>query len=236
MLQLAIECSGKVGSIALFQEDQLLEFQPLEDGRGNLETLAPAIAALLNRRKPDFLSIVNGPGSFTSLRVGLAQAKMLAFAWDIPVVPVNTLELLATSASIALHSEAACLVLPCLNAYRKQVFVAAYRFDGTEIVELQASVVRDAAAWQADPIRETLDDAGSDIDVPIKAYCVGPGLEVYPVAGTNAEPLNSKYWEPTALNMGDIGLAKYRRGQSLAAGELLPNYVRRSAAEEKLGG
>ena len=71
---------------------------------------------------PDGLAVAAGPGSFTGLRVGLAVAKALAWAWERPLVGVDTLEAQAWAAAWA-----APLVVSALDAGRGQVFAAVYR-------------------------------------------------------------------------------------------------------------
>lgn len=232
MLQLAIECSGLGGSIALFDSDQLIHACQLPGSQGNVETLAPAINDLLDGRRPDLLSVVNGPGSFTSLRVGLAQAKMLAFAWQIPVVAIDTLELIAHGVTDEISSSMASILLPCLNAFRKQVFVAAYRYQHATLESIQDPCVVDAAAWQRDPLKATLTQEVGIADTAV--YCLGPGLEVYPINGDKAIAIDPKFWEPQASTMGQLGLAAFKNGLAVSAEQLMPNYVRQSAAEEKL--
>ena len=85
----------------------------------------------------DELSVVGvdiGPGGFTSLRVGLATAKGLALGLGLPIVGVSSLRVLARSMS----GGAAVLRVPTMNAYRGDIFAAAYVFDGDELREICA--------------------------------------------------------------------------------------------------
>lgn len=78
----------------------------------------------------------NGPGSFTGLRIGCGIAQGLAFARDIPVIGISTLETLAQSTQ-------ADKVLACLDARMNQVYAAAYRRDGEGWLEITPPVVCD---------------------------------------------------------------------------------------------
>lgn len=75
----------------------------------------------------DRIAVGVGPGTFTGLRIGIATARALGQARDIPLVPVSTLRALAMNAP----GEA---VLAVLDARRGEVFAAAYRGDGTEVL------------------------------------------------------------------------------------------------------
>jgi tRNA threonylcarbamoyl adenosine modification protein YeaZ len=83
----------------------------------------------------DQLSLIGasiGPGGFTSLRVGLATAKGLALGLGTPIVGVSVLHVLARS----IEGDGELARVPVMNAYRGDVFAAAYTVDGDAIVEL----------------------------------------------------------------------------------------------------
>ena len=119
---LALETSGRSGSVAISRSsdsyeglrEALIRGVAIEgliacintaslqlDARwGSAKTLAPAIERLLCEqglatRDLDAIAVVGGPGSFTGLRVGIATAKVMAYALDIPVVAVDTLDVIA---------------------------------------------------------------------------------------------------------------------------------------------
>jgi tRNA threonylcarbamoyladenosine biosynthesis protein TsaB len=70
----------------------------------------------------DVIGITAGPGSYTGLRVGMATAKGLCYALQIPLIAVNTLEAMA---SMALEEDAE-LICPMIDARRMEVFTAVY--------------------------------------------------------------------------------------------------------------
>ena len=67
----------------------------------------------------DFVSVVSGPGSFTGTRIGIVDGKMIAFSLNIPIVSLNSLELLAAD----FEEE----VIPLLPAGRKEYFIARFQ-------------------------------------------------------------------------------------------------------------
>ena len=102
MILLALDTSTSQTGLALYNEDQVLgEMSWYSHYRQTVE-LAPAIDSLLKRlnRKIDSISAIGvaiGPGSFTSLRVGLALAKGLSLARHIPLIGIPTLDILAAA-------------------------------------------------------------------------------------------------------------------------------------------
>ena len=99
---LAIDCATPALSLALFEgalEDAacLATFHQ-EIGRGHAEALLPAIAALPEGGRCDRILVDLGPGSFTGVRVGIAAATGLGFAWGIPVQGYGCLDLVAAMA------------------------------------------------------------------------------------------------------------------------------------------
>ena len=67
-------------------------------GRGHAERLMPEIAALPNGGRADRIIVDVGPGSFTGLRVGIAAARALGFAWNAPVTGYQSLSMVASLA------------------------------------------------------------------------------------------------------------------------------------------
>ena len=112
MTNLAIECSGTAGSVALFDGENPICYSDLDTSFSSVRTLAGEIERVMRGQpKPSFISVTNGPGSFTGLRVGLTTAKMLALAWNVPVMPVDTLQAIALRASGVLpHASSKCIL------------------------------------------------------------------------------------------------------------------------------
>ena len=77
----------------------------------------------------DKILVVTGPGSFTGIRVGLTFAKVYAWAKNIPIIGVSSLEAMAVSSDINTNK------VPMLNARRECVYTAVYSKDNEEIFE-----------------------------------------------------------------------------------------------------
>ena len=101
MRTLVIDCATEACSVALFEDGVLLagDFRVL--GRGHAEQLVPMIAALPESGRAGRIAVALGPGSFTGVRVGLAAARALAFAWRAELLGYPTLGLVAAMARAA---------------------------------------------------------------------------------------------------------------------------------------
>lgn len=68
------------------------------------------------------VAVSAGPGSYTGLRVGMAAAKGLCYALSVPLISINTLQLMAA----AVHGATTDLLCPMIDARRMEVFTAVY--------------------------------------------------------------------------------------------------------------
>lgn len=104
---LLIETGTERGLVALVEQSRVVEAIALPFGFQNSKTLLPAIAALLKKHSLSpsdlkFIGIGAGPGSYTGLRVGVAAAKGLAFACDLPLIAISTLETFRSGQEVVL--------------------------------------------------------------------------------------------------------------------------------------
>lgn len=102
---LLIDTCGETAGVALSRGGELLAAEDLAPGRASAEILLAIRRLLLNQsdwklRDLDAIGVVNGPGSFTGTRSGLAIAKGLCEAANIPLVAVSRLAVLAHAASL----------------------------------------------------------------------------------------------------------------------------------------
>lgn len=135
--------------------------------------LHPAIASLtkasnLTMKDWQAVAVMNGPGSYTGLRVGLSAAKGICYALDIPLICINTLEWMAFG-----NKEGdAPLICPMIDARRSEVFTAIYDQQLTQILEPQALILNEQSfASQLDKEKILFIGSGS---VKWKSMCSHP--------------------------------------------------------------
>ena len=146
-LLLSLETSSHICSVALHQNEQLLISKENKIPQSTASVLAPMIESALKQtshtaQELSAVVISAGPGSYTGLRIGVATAKGLCYALQIPLISVNTLELLAyqfknTETKIPEHS----LVCPMLDARRMEVYCMLLNSTHEVIEPTQAKII-----------------------------------------------------------------------------------------------
>src|SRR5262245_13117108 len=99
---LLFDTSGRAGWVAVARGGELLALRSLDEVRRHARDLAPAVAELLAEqswrpRDIDALFVSRGPGSYTSLRVGLMSAKVFAYVTGCPLIAVETFAVIAAA-------------------------------------------------------------------------------------------------------------------------------------------
>lgn len=98
MRTLVIDTATEACSVALFDGERLLARRHMVVGRGHAERLLPMIAELPGEGQADRIAVDVGPGSFTGVRIGLAAARALAFAWSAELTGYSALSMIAAQA------------------------------------------------------------------------------------------------------------------------------------------
>ena len=236
-LILAIETSGRLGSVALAQGDKLLSESRFSGPMRHSAEIFPAITDLLSRfnKKPDQIEhifISAGPGSFTGLRIAVTIAKTLALANDAKIIAVDTLDCIAANVinlACTPNAERCSLLLPnerlatILDAKRGQFFIAVYE------------KTQDSGLQTPDPIwKKVLPDCLMTAEEFIDRFSnqstalIGEGLVFYKdkFAHKNIRVLDEKFWNPSAANVHKLGWESAKNGQFADPLTLTPNYIR----------
>lgn len=162
-LILHLETASKNCSVSLARDGVLLGIRELAAEKyAHNEQLHVLISELMDAHQRSLsqlsaVAVSKGPGSYTGLRIGVAAAKGLCYALDIPLIAVHTLAVLARAASGIEDRDA--LIVPMLDARRAEVYTQLYSRDFTAVTETKALVL------QADSFSE----------FPQPLYCLGDG-------------------------------------------------------------
>lgn len=136
---LNIETSTDVCSAALTAEGTVLCHSEDFSGRNHAAMLSGFVKKCLDHAADheitlDAVAVSMGPGSYTGLRIGMSEAKGLAYALDVPLIGVPTLELLAVSAMFSSEYQGEAYFAPMIDARRMEVYTAAYNLSLEEEV------------------------------------------------------------------------------------------------------
>ena len=220
---LGIETSVENVGVALGDHSGIRATAAISSDRKHAESLTPMIQFVLQQAECSMsdvsaIAVDIGPGLFTGMRVGIATAESLAWALDVPVLPVCSLDALAATAKWSDMP-----IVASLDARRGEVYWALYRTRGTElqrVIEPQVSSPDDVAIHIADRAEEVL--------------CIGSGFKRY------AETFENNPWVrilggdtvfPTASAVVSLGAAALLNGGGIAPDKVEPMYLRAPDAE-----
>ncbi|GAB4200536.1 MAG: tRNA (adenosine(37)-N6)-threonylcarbamoyltransferase complex dimerization subunit type 1 TsaB [Wenzhouxiangellaceae bacterium] len=215
---LAIETATNACSVALQVDGQTLErFEVAPRRHGELllpwcdEVLAEAG---IRRNQLDGLVLSRGPGSFTSLRLGLSAGVAIAYALDIPVYPVSSLAAVAWQAHC---QHGASAVLAALDARMGEWYVAAFCFDGDQLLAVSDEVLVRPEDVALPPAVEAVDWYGAGTAFSTEAPASLQG---------RLSAIDADCWpRATAL------LALSQRVQPMAPSQFEPVYLRERVAD-----
>lgn len=130
---LSVDTCLKSCSVAIHQDEKLIGEFFLNNGLTHSQTLIPMVEGLLKQmglgvKDVNLFSVVNGPGSFTGVRIGMAAVKGMAFPFETPCVTISSLRALALGAK-----EFEGIICPCIDARNNQIYNAIFKACGGKI-------------------------------------------------------------------------------------------------------
>ena len=142
MRYLYIDTSSSYLYTAIVENEKLLGEIKEEFGQSLSEVALPKIASLFTNNKIeakdiDKIIVVDGPGSFTGIRIGITIAKVYSWSLNIPITTITSLE------AMALSSEENVIHVPIINARRGYVYAAIYDKDNNELLKPQHMKLED---------------------------------------------------------------------------------------------
>lgn len=220
MKLLALDTSTEACSAALLVADHIHE-RFVVTPQGHSDLILSMLEALLaeadiSLNAVDALAFGQGPGSFTGVRIGVGVAQGIAFAHDLPVLPVSSLAALAQSCG-------AKKVLAAIDARMGEVYWGAYERGADGLVKLAG--VEQVCAPEVVPLvaGEGWFGAGTGWGVYKDKLCERLGGIV---AGWEAECY------PRASATAQLGAAAFARNEAVMAEQALPVYLRNNVAKK----
>lgn len=214
---LAIETSCEHASVALLVDEALTE-RRLEGHANHSEHLLPTLRSLLadaglGLNNLDAVAFGAGPGAFTGLRLACGTVQGIAIGADLGVVPVSSL------AALALQGEGEA-VFVATDARMGEVYSAAYRVSGTEVIECRGPMCTPPAQ-----LALPSDGAWFGIGAALQVYAADlPAPLLARLSGQNPAAV------PRAADVARLAAGRYLAGEVVAPEAAVPLYVRDKVA------
>lgn len=196
---LHIETATTLCSVAISNKDQLLVSRELDAGYTHAENLHLFIQEVLQQaglstKQLHAVAVSKGPGSYTGLRIGASAAKGLSYALSIPLIAIDTLQLIAAGAQKQVTEPG--IFQPMIDARRMEVYTCRY----------------DAALQAQSPVEALIveENGLEKLNATLPVYFCGDGM---PKCKTLLSQLpNARFVDdvkPSALNMVPLAYAKF---------------------------
>ncbi|WP_425918170.1 tRNA (adenosine(37)-N6)-threonylcarbamoyltransferase complex dimerization subunit type 1 TsaB [Acinetobacter sp. TSRC1-2] len=211
MKLLALETANEQCSVSIVDETQELFFQLDARAKAQTQTILPMIDQAftqlgLSASELTAIAFSRGPGSFSGVRINAAVTQALAWANDLPVVPVSTLQALAQAAHRIAGLTAVTAVL---DARMKEVYIASFELDSQGIMQ----AVDEEQLLNYDDARQA-----------VKFELVGSGSALI-----KPEQIQYKDLSATAQDIATIARADVEQKKWVSAEQALPVYLRDNA-------
>jgi len=216
-LILHIETATSNCSVSVSENEHILATIELDEGYTHAENLHPFIDQLFKKTKiePKQLNAVAvsaGPGSYTGLRIGVSAAKGICYALNIPLIAVNTLQILC-AAAIKLIDEKNVILCPMIDARRMEVYTAMYDGELNELGAAEAKIVDEQST--------------KDLDKGKTIYFFGDGM---PKCKTLLQNISDAKFidgiSPSSSKMLNLALTKYNAKQFEDIAYFEPMYLK----------
>ena len=226
---LALETSGRIGSVALVEDGRVVAADQFAHGLQHAAGLLPMIDRLTQTvgwtpTDPRHLYVSAGPGSFTGLRIGITLAKTMSLATGAKLVAVPTTHVLLQNAPADARD-----VVIVLDAKRGQIFTARFQ----RIALGHSATMKhwhEAEPAHLDTLRSVIARAARPV------HLLGEGLPYHALdegAGEGVIVTDVSTWRARAECVAALGREMAEAGRFVEADALAPIYVRLPEAEEK---
>ncbi|HYG20692.1 MAG TPA: tRNA (adenosine(37)-N6)-threonylcarbamoyltransferase complex dimerization subunit type 1 TsaB [Ohtaekwangia sp.] len=212
---LSLETSASICAVALHDKGVLLASAELHIEQSHASKLASLIrdvtaVAAVDMKNLQALAVSSGPGSYTGLRIGTATAKGLCYALNIPLIAVNTLEVMARQmVGVNVYQALLC---PMIDARRMEVYC----------------MVVDAALQPVQPVEAKIVDEHSFLDLldNHQVLFFGSGAEKCRsvITHDNARFINNIH--PSVITLGVMASEKLEKNEIAELIAFEPYYLK----------
>lgn len=209
---LNIETATKNCSVALAKDGKTVLCKEIaEEGYSHAERLHVFIEEIIKETGITFkdlsaIAVSQGPGSYTGLRIGVSAAKGLCFALGIPLIAVDTLQVLASQVKVS-----SGLIVPMLDARRMEVYSAIFTPNFENKRTVQAEIITENSFEELEEI----------------LYFVGDCAEKCKTVLTKENFVfldNIKY--PSANEMSYLSFEKHKKNDTVDVAYFEPYYLK----------
>ena len=214
---LALETANDWCSVSLYDGQQVVAHRQDERSREQTRLILPMIDAVLEEQQLTLatlkaIAFSRGPGSFSGVRINAAVTQALAWANDLPVIAVSTLQAVA-QAAYRLHQCEQVVVV--LDARMGEVYSAAYQLDANGLMQAVSTELLMAYAEFELPIVDNF-----------QPVLVGSGSAL---VKSDSQLIRHTQVQATSMDVAVLGDAALQAGQTVTAHDALPVYLRENA-------
>ena len=150
---IVFDTSTKACSVSLYRDSELLaSWHQVAEGYTHAEELHLRISEVLQKAQVKFsqldaVAVGKGPGSYTGLRIGVSSAKGLAYALDIPLISIESLDLIVAGIETPDQS----ILVPMIDARRLEAYAKVFVRKEKEYIELESTtnIILDSEAFKS---------------------------------------------------------------------------------------
>ena len=211
-LILNLETATKNCSVALAKDGKTIACKEIAaQNFSHAEKLHVFIEEILSENNIQFsdlnaIAVSQGPGSYTGLRIGVSSAKGLCYALNIPLIALDTLQLLAKQITVENG-----IILPMIDARRMEVFSAFYDKNHIQIRTTQAEII-DESSYQ---------------EISGTIHLVGDGIEKFKNTLTDEKFIfHSDVVFPSAKEMSELSFDKFKKNDFVDVAYFEPFYLK----------
>ena len=208
---LQIETSTTNCSVAISRDGKTIAVKEISNGYSHAENLHVFMKEILEKNNLEFtdlnaIAVSKGPGSYTGLRIGVSAAKGLCFALEVPLIALETLEVLAQQVDIETG-----YIVPMIDARRLEAYTKVYDSNYKAVREIQAEILDERSF--------------SDFLEKEKVVFVGNKTEKTQeiISHSNAQFIDTV---PSAKEMSVLAYNKYKKNDIEDAAYFEPYYLK----------